>query len=98
MDHSLLMCVLHRLANRDKELETLAGGEIALIAVVGDRDPLDELHDKIRPTVFCGTCIEDLGNAGMVHHRQGLSLGLEASDHLAGIHTWLDDLQRHSAS
>jgi hypothetical protein len=31
----------------------------------------------------------------MVHHRQGLPLGLEAGDHLPRIHPRLDDLQRH---
>ncbi len=31
----------------------------------------------------------------MVHHRQGLPLGLEAGDHLPGVHARLDDLQRH---
>ena len=29
----------------------------------------------------------------MVHHRQGLPLGLEAGDDLAGVHSRLDDLQ-----
>jgi hypothetical protein len=33
----------------------------------------------------------------VVHQRQGLPLGLEAGDHLAGIHARLDDLQRHLA-
>ena len=31
----------------------------------------------------------------MVHHRQGLPLGLEAGDHLLAVHARLDDLQRH---
>ena len=33
----------------------------------------------------------------MVHQRQRLSLGLEAPDHLAGVHPRFDDLQRHRA-
>jgi hypothetical protein len=32
----------------------------------------------------------------MVHHRQGLAFGLEAGDHLLGVHTRLDELQRHA--
>ncbi len=32
----------------------------------------------------------------MVHQRQGLPLGLEAGDDLAGVHAQLDDLQGHA--
>ncbi len=32
----------------------------------------------------------------MVHHRQRLSLGLEARDDLLGVHAQLDDLQCHA--
>ena len=34
----------------------------------------------------------------MVHHGQRLPLGLEAGDHLPGIHARLDDLQSHLAA
>jgi hypothetical protein len=33
----------------------------------------------------------------MIHHRQGLPLRLKASDHLASVHAWPDDLQSHAA-
>jgi hypothetical protein len=32
----------------------------------------------------------------MVHQRQGLPLRLEACDHLARVHTRLDNFQRHA--
>ncbi len=32
----------------------------------------------------------------MIHHRQGLSLGLEPGHHLLGVHPQLDDLERHA--
>ena len=38
-----------------------------------------------------------LGDVRMIHHRQRLPLGLEASDDLARIHAGLDDLERHAA-
>jgi hypothetical protein len=38
------------------------------------------------------------GDVGMVHQRQRLPLGLEAGDHLSGIHAGLDDFQRHLAA
>ena len=34
----------------------------------------------------------------MVHHRQGLPLGLEAGQDLPRVHARLDDLQRHAAA
>jgi hypothetical protein len=34
----------------------------------------------------------------MIHHGQSLSFGLEACDHVARIHSLLDDLQGHVTS
>ena len=31
----------------------------------------------------------------VAHERQGLALGLEAGDHLGGVHAQFDDLERH---
>ena len=42
--------------------------------------------------------VEDPGDIRMVHHGQGLSLGLEAGDDLLGIHSRLDDLEGHPAA
>ena len=42
--------------------------------------------------------VEDLGDVGVVHQRQGLALGLEAGDDLLGVHAGLDDLQGHLAA
>ena len=43
-----------------------------------------------RPVVG-GAGVEDLGDVGVVHHGQGLALGLEARDDLLGVHAQLDD-------
>ena len=55
--------------------------------------PLDQLHDEVGPAGFCGAGVVHLGNVRVVHHGQGLTLGLEAGDHLLGVHAQLDDLQ-----
>ena len=34
----------------------------------------------------------------MIHHGQRLPLGLEAGDHLLGVHAQLDDLERDAAA
>ena len=42
--------------------------------------------------------VEDPGDVGVVHHRQGLALGLEPGDDLLRVHAGLDDLQRDPAA
>ena len=52
---------------------------------------------KGRPlSVLAG--VEDLGDIGVIHHRQRLPLGLEPGDDLGGIHARLDDLERDLAA
>ena len=43
---------------------------------------VDQLHDEVRPAGFGGAGVEDAGDVGVVHQRQGLPLGLEAGDDL----------------
>jgi len=56
----------------------------------------------LHPSTFIldsgGSAVQHLGDVGVVHHRQGLALGLEAGDDLPGIHPRLDDLERHFAA
>ena len=56
---------------------------------------LDELHDEVRAALWRRARIEHLGDVRMVHHGQRLPLGLEAGDDLRGVHSRLDDLERH---
>ena len=65
---------------------------MVLVAVFGDRHALDQLHDEIRQAGFGSPGIEDAGDVDVVHHGQGLPLGLEAGDDLAAVHARLDDL------
>src|SRR5262249_45930343 len=50
VDDPLLVSVLDRLTDRDEELQALARGELGLVAVLGDRDAVDQLHDEERRT------------------------------------------------
>ena len=59
---------------------------------------MDQLHDEVRPARIRLAGVEDLGDVGVVHHGQGLALGLETGDHLAGVHARLDDFECHVAA
>ena len=58
---------------------------------------MDQLHDEIWPAGFRGAGVEDAGDVDMIHHGQGLPLGLKAGDDLAAVHACLDDLQGNLA-
>ncbi len=49
VDNPLLMGMLHRMANRDEQFQTLLRREVVLVAVVGDGDAADQLHDEVGP-------------------------------------------------
>jgi hypothetical protein len=44
-----------------------------------------------------GAAVEDFGDVGMVHQRQGLAFGLEAGHDLPRVHAQLDNLERDAA-
>src|SRR5260370_37852566 len=106
MDDPFLMRVLDGLADLDEQIQTLTGIELVLIAVAGDGDAFDQLHDEVGTTGGealtpnpspirweRGTGhsrIVKLRNAWMVHQRQGLALGFKAGDDLPGVHPQLD--------
>ena len=75
-----------------------ADRELLAVAVVGDRDAADQLHDEVGPARLGGAGVEHPGDVRVVHQRQGLPLGLEPGDHLPGVHARLDDLQGHLAA
>ena len=98
VDDPLLVGVLDRPADRDEQLQPLAGRELGFVAVLGDRDAVDQLHHEEGPAGAGGPGVEDFGDVGMVHQGQRLALGLEPGDDLAGVHAGLDDLERDLAA
>ena len=56
--------------------------ELVVVAVLGDRDAVDQLHDEVGPAAVGRAGVEDPGDVRVVHQRQGLPLGLEAGDDL----------------
>ena len=98
VNDSLLMGVLNRLAHRNQQLEAFLRRETIAITKDRDRDTCDEVHDEVWAARFGGARVEDPGDILMVHECQRLALGLEAGDHLVGIHPWFDDLERDFAA
>ena len=66
-----------------------------LVAVVGQRDALDQLHDEEGPPGLGRAGVEHLGDVRVVHQGQGLSLRLEPRQHRPRVHSLLDQLERH---
>src|SRR5262249_14745799 len=97
MNDALLMSVLNGLTDRNEQLQALAYRQVIVVAVLGDGNAMDQLHDKKRPTVVGGAGVKDPGNVLVVHHGQRLTLGLEAGDDLGTVHARLDDLEGNAA-
>src|SRR6266566_3155699 len=93
MDHCLLMRVLHRLTDIDKESQALGSWQVVLVAVVRDGNTAHQFHDEIRPTGLCCAAVQHPGDVEMVHQGQGLALSLEPGDDFARVHPWPDDLE-----
>ena len=67
---------------------------MVLVAVRRDRHALDQVHNEVRPAGVGRAGVEDLGDVGVVHQRQRLTLRLEASQDLSAVHPRLDQLDR----
>jgi len=78
-------------SRRSATLRTIA------VAVLGNGVALDQLHDEVGAARFGGAGVEHAGDIRVVHHGQGLALGLEAGDDGAGVHTELNDLEGDSS-
>ena len=73
----LLVRVLDAVANCQKELQSAVRAQPVMIAEAVDGQAFDVLEDDIG-AVFGRADFEDLGDAWVVHARQGLALGFEA--------------------
>jgi succinate dehydrogenase hydrophobic anchor subunit len=58
---------LHRLALGDEQVQPLPGREVMLVAVLGDRHTLDEVHDEVGSAGAGRTGVEHAGDVGVVH-------------------------------
>ena len=80
-----------------EQVEPLADGELVVVGKARHRNAGNVIHDKVRTAQFIGTGVENLGDIGMIHARQRLSLRLETSEHLLRTQAGTDQLYRDDA-
>ncbi len=95
VDHALGVGVLHGLADRYEECETLGDGQAGVVAILGEGDALDVLHDEERPARLGRAAVQHLGDVRVVHQSQGLPLRLEPGQHGPRVHSRPDELECH---
>ena len=95
VDDPLLVGVLDAAAHLDEQPQSVPGGQLPRIRVLGQRDALDVLHGEKRPPLVGRAGLERAGDVGVVHQGQGLALALESRQHLPGVHPPPDELERH---
>src|SRR5262249_1806918 len=71
--------------------------EVVLVAILRDRDPVNEIHDEVGPSGARRTGIEYAGDVFVVHESQRLALSLETRGDLPGVHPGLDQLERNNS-
>ena len=64
-----------------------------IVAVRGDGESGHVLHDEKRAPFRRGPGVENFGDVGMLHERQGLTLGLESRHNGAGVHAHFNQLE-----
>ena len=96
MNHALGVGMLHRAAHLQEQLQPLGDRQLVQIAERADRLALAQLHHKVRPPAGRRAGLKDLGDVGVVHHRQRLAFLFEPRHHLARVHARLDHLQRNA--
>ena len=87
--------MLYRFANNDEQLQPLVDTQPVVIAELSDRNSLDQFHHEVWTTVVRSAGIKHARDVGMIHHRQGLFLGVKPSDHILRVQFRLDEFQGH---
>ncbi len=98
VDHEVAVGVLDRAAHLSKQREPRGQAESVFIAVAGDGCAVDVLQHEIGPAIIHHAPVEQSGDVAVVQPGQDLALVPEAPNGLVGIHTALDDLDRHPLS
>jgi hypothetical protein len=97
VDDPLLVGVLDAQADLGEQAQASLVRELPSVAVLRQRFPRHVLHREERKPTRRLSGVEHLGDRGMIHEGERLTLGLEAGDHPLRVHPELHDLDRHTA-
>ena len=86
--------VLHGRADLAEERESFDESESVLVAIIRERDTLDQLHHEERPSGLGRPGVEHLGDVRVFHQGQRLPLRLEAAEDGFRVHSRLDEFER----
>ncbi len=78
MDHEVAMGVAHRVADLAEQLQPFVEVAAARAAVLGERQPFDELEDGVGAPVGGDAAVEQPGDPRVLQSRQDPALGAEA--------------------
>ena len=93
MDDRLLMRVLHAIAGLHEQRHAFPDLESVFVAEPRDRDAGYVFHDQVRLSRRCRAGLEHLGDRGMIHDRERLTLRPEALHGCLVVHAGLDQFQ-----
>ncbi len=89
------MRVANRVTHVEEQSQALANRKLAVVAIAIDRLALDVLHHEVRPAVLRHAAVDEPRDAGMLEACKDLTLGDESVEHVLGIETAADELDRH---
>jgi len=78
VDEAGIVGVLYPSARADQQAHALVQAQAVGIGVLGDASAAHEFHREVRPAIVRRSGVKQPRNIGMVEHRQGLPLCLEA--------------------
>jgi hypothetical protein len=78
MHDQAAMCVRHNVADLHEQRQTRREIELLLLAVLGERPPLDILHDHVRAAILIHPAVQQPSNARMFEARENLALALKS--------------------
>ncbi len=87
--------MLNAFAHLDKQPEAVPKIEFPPVAVLGDGQAVNVLHDQERPAVGRSPGIENLRDGRMIHYRQRLAFGPEPAFRFRRVGTCPDQFQRN---
>ena len=93
MNDEVLVGVVNGRANRAEDSQTRIDGQPVLVAILGDRQAIDELHDEVRKAIGSCSAVQDLTDVGVIEAGKNLPFVAKASGSELCAQLRTDDFQ-----